>query len=152
MKNRKILNATPVTSDTGIQMKSKAELMVYRTLMSRGIVPIYEGETFTYWKGMKPTIPFYDISKDRRLRRNMKKLIDMKYTPDFVFMYRGTKVIIEVKGFENDQFSIRKKMFRRYLETVGYPVVYAEIFTKRQLMEFLDELDRICPLKGEKTI
>ena len=70
----------------------------------------------------------------------MKKLIDMKYTPDFVFEYKGIKVLIEVKGWANDQFAIRKKLFRAYLDSLDIKVVYAEIFTKRQLLEFIEEL------------
>ena len=144
--NRRILNATPVVSDDGIQMKSKVELRIYNALRSLGFSPLYEAETFTYWKGPRPVVPFYDMAKNRHLRNNMKKLIDMSYTPDFTFMYEGIKVIIEVKGWENDQFAIRKKLFRKYLETLDYPVVYAEIFTRRQLLEFIEELKQIAPL------
>ena len=66
--------------------------------------------------------------------------MDMKYTPDFIFMFNGIKVIVEAKGIENDQFPIRKKLFRAYLETLDYPVIYAEIYTKKQLNEFINEL------------
>lgn len=138
--NKKILNATPVVSKDGIQMKSKVELRIYNTLKDLGFNPLYESESFTYWEGLKPNVHFYDMGKNHHVRKNMKKLISMKYTPDFTFEYDGIKVIIEVKGWENDQFSIRKKMFRGYLETLEYPVVYAEIFTKRQLLEFIELL------------
>jgi len=60
-------------------------------------------------------------------------------------MYGEIKVIIEVKGWENDNFSIKKKMFRMYLDTLPYPVVYAEIFTKKQLLEFMGELQKEAP-------
>ena len=151
--NRRILNATPVVSDDGIQMTSKVELRIYNALRSLGFSPLYEAETFTYWKGPRPVVPFYDMAKNRHLRNNMKKLIDMSYTPDFTFMYEGVKVIIEVKGWENDQFAIRKKLFRKYLETLDYPVVYAEIFTRRQLLEFIEELKQIAPLlKAQKQM
>jgi len=105
-----------------------------------GFSPQYEAETFTYWEGFKPTVKFYDLGPTRHNKLNMKKLISMKYTPDFVFTYNGVKVIIEAKGIENDQFPIRKKLFRAFLETLDYPVVYAEIYTKRQLKEFIDTL------------
>ena len=70
----------------------------------------------------------------------MERLDDITYTPDFTFIHNGTKIIIEAKGKENDQFPLRKKLFRAYLETVDYPVIYAEIFTLRQLDEFLEVL------------
>lgn len=136
--NRRILNATPAVTADGIEVKSKLEARIYDTLLTLGYEPRYEQESFTYWEGLKPTVPFYDLGKNRKLRLNMTKLIDMKYTPDIIFDYEGIKVIIEVKGYANDQFAIRKKMFRAYLETVDYAVIYAEIFTKKQLLEFLD--------------
>ena len=139
MLNKKIKNATLIEVD-GIQMKSKIEGTIYNALKSLGFVPQYESETFIYWKAGRPKTFFYDRDSHRQLRLNMKKLIDMKYTPDFIFMYEGIKVIIEVKGWENDNFSIKKKLFRAYLDKLSYPVVYAEIFTKRQLLAFIQAL------------
>lgn len=139
-ENRRILGATPYVAFDGTQMRSKLETRVYQWLYDFGFEPKYEEETFTYWEGPRPTVPFYDLDKTRHAHRNMKKLVDMKYTPDFTFTYNGVKIIIEAKGIENDQFPIRKKLFRAYLETLDYPVVYAEIYTKRQLKEFIDIL------------
>lgn len=151
MTNRKILNATPVEVD-GIQMKSKTERTIYLALKEMGITPQYEGETFTYWKDRKPKTLFYDRNHKRQLRLNMKKLISIKYTPDFIFMYDGIKVIIEVKGWENDSFPLRKKLFRGYLDTLPYPVVYAEIFTKKQLLEFMEVLQtKAQEIKNQKN-
>ena len=138
--NRRILNATPVVAPDGTQLKSKLERTVYITLQELGLNPKYESETFTYWTGIKPKTPFYELGKNRHNCLNMKKLIDMKYTPDFIFEYKGTKVLIEVKGWANDQFAIRKKLFRAYLDSLDIKVIYAEIFTKRQLLEFIEEL------------
>ena len=151
MTNRKVLNATHVEVD-GIQMKSKIERTIYLALKELGITPQYEGETFVYWKDRKPKTLFYDRSSKRQLRLNMKKLISIKYTPDFVFMYDGIKVIIEVKGWENDSFPLRKKLFRGYLDTLPYPVVYAEIFTKKQLLEFMEVLQtKAQEIKNQKN-
>lgn len=151
MTNRKILNATHVEVD-GIQMKSKIERTIYLALKEMGITPQYEGETFTYWKDRKPKTLFYDRNHKRQLRLNMKKLISIKYTPDFIFMYDGIKVIIEVKGWENDSFPLRKKLFRGYLDTLPYPVVYAEIFTKKQLLEFMEVLQtKAQEIKNQKN-
>lgn len=143
--NRKIKNATPTTVD-GIEMKSKSEVMVYKTLKSLGFTPEYEKETFIIWKGFRPEVKFYDISKARHNRLNNKKLIDVTYTPDFTFMHNGIKVIVEVKGFQNDVYPLKKKLFRGFLETLDYPVVYAEIYTKRQLNEFIETLKNEYPI------
>lgn len=139
-ENRRIIGATPYRAFDGTWMRSKLETRVYKWLYDLGFSPQYESETFTTWVGPRPTVPFYDLSTTRHNQLNMKKLIDIKYTPDFIIMYKGIKVIIEAKGIENDQFPIRKKLFRAFLETVDYPVIYAEIYTKRQLNEFINEL------------
>ena len=139
-ENRRIIGATPYRAFDGTWMRSKLETRVYKWLYDLGFNPQYESETFITWVGPRPTVPFYDLSKTRHNQLNMKKLIDIRYTPDFIVMYKGIKVIIEAKGKENDQFPIRKKLFRAFLETVDYPVIYAEIYTKRQLNEFINEL------------
>lgn len=140
-ENKKIVGATPDIAFDGTPMKSKLETNIYKWLYELGIKPKYESETFTYWNGPKPTVPFYDLSKTRHCYRNMKKLVNMKYTPDFIFYHGNIKVIVEAKGRENDQFPIRKKLFRAYLETLDYPVIYAEIYTKKQLKEFIETLN-----------
>lgn len=139
-ENRRIIGATPFTAFDGTPMRSKLETRIYKWLYDLGFEPRYEAETFTYWRGPRPTVPFYDLSKTRHNRLNMKKLVDMSYTPDFIFEYNGKKIIIEAKGFENDQFPLRKKLFRAYLETLNYPIIFAEIYTKRQLLEFIETL------------
>lgn len=143
-ENKKVRNATPNVYN-GIEFKSILEKSIYKNLLEAGITPEYESETFIIWKGFKPEIPFYDRQKIRGVRvwkntLNKKPLHDMTYTPDFIFKYHDIKVIIEAKGNENEQFPIKKKLFRAYLETLDYPVIYAEIFTVRQLKEFLEEL------------
>lgn len=147
--NRKIINATP-TEYNGVQFKSDLEKRVYIALMEMGVTPLYEGERFIYWEGLRPKVPFYCRYKQRAtklhkagwvLKKNQSALISMAYTPDFVFEYEGIKVIIEVKGYESDTFPIRKKLFRAYLETLDYPVVYAEIYTLKELRDFMGILE-----------
>lgn len=147
MENKKILNATP-TSFEGISFKSQTEKSVFRYLKNNGYDPQYESETFECWEGFTPTVPFYNRRKVRKTHvfknhLDTNKVQGVTYTPDIIFVYKGIKVIIEVKGFENDVFPLKKKLFRKYLETVGYPVVYAEIFTLKQLREFLEDLEYI---------
>ena len=146
-ENRKIKNATPTTVD-GIEMKSKSEVMIYKALKAFGFEPKYEEETFVIWKGFYPKVKFYDLSKTRHNKLNAKKLMNVTYTPDFTFMYNGVKVIVEVKGFQNDIYPLKKKLFRGFLETLDYPVVYAEIYTKRQLNEFIQTLRNEYPIQN----
>lgn len=156
-ENKKIKNATP-NEYAGIKFKSYLEKSVYKHLLSYGVTPIYEGKSYCIKEGFVPTVPFYDIRKVRgkSLRKNHLNMIPvspMVYTPDFVFDYNGIEVIIEAKGQENDQFPIRKKLFRAFLETVDYPVVFAEIFTISQLRDFMQTLEETQnTIKDVKTV
>ena len=120
MSNKKIKNAT-VTESCEIKFKSKLEANMYKWLVEEGFNPLYEPYTFIIWEGFKPTIPFYTKNKQTRLLElNAKKVISIKYTPDFFFIYNKLRVFIEAKGVENDTFYIKK------------------IFTKRQLLQAVE--------------
>lgn len=138
--NKKIKNAKSLTYNN-IKFKSHFEVTVYKTLLQEGFDDVlYEPETYVLWEGFKPLVPFYDRDKHTGLNKlSMKKIIDIKYTPDFRFVYNNVLVFIEAKGMENDVFYIKKKLFRKRLEDffikTQIPCVYFEIFTKKQLMD-----------------
>lgn len=135
-ENKKVRNATPFEYN-GIQFKSLLEVMVYKTLLQEGLEPKYEANTYILWKGFRPTVPFYTRNKKKQHVLNLKKLIDIKLTPDFYLEYKGVKVIIEAKGMENDVFPYKLKLLREYLEKQPDKDRYLlfEIFTKKQLLE-----------------
>ena len=144
--NKKIKNATSLVYDN-IQFKSKTEVMVYKTLLQSGFKPKYEAIKYVIWQGFKPTVPYYTKGKDKNLHRADKKLVDITYTPDFTFLAPDkTTVIIEVKGFANDVYPIKRKMFRGYLEyiqnTLNQPVIYFEIYTKKQLLQAIELINK----------
>ena len=133
MENKKIKNATSLTTND-ITFKSKLEASVYRHLLQAGFSPAYEEVTFTIWEGFKPTIPFYG-----KQGLNMKKLISITYTPDFTFCYEDKFIILEVKGFQNDLFPYKFKMFRKLLEQPEYKnVLLFEVFSIKQLKEYIE--------------
>ena len=137
--NRKIRNATPEQYEN-IQFKSKIEAMVYRTLIHEGFNPEYESHTYTIWEGFRPTVPYYTRNKKKESILNLKKLINITYTPDFYMEYKGLKIIIEVKGQVNDVFPYKFKMFRKHIEEMPDKNNYLifEVFTKKQLLEFIE--------------
>ena len=150
MGNVKIINATPKTYNN-IKFKSLAEVMVYKTLIQQGFSPQYEQETFIIWEGYKPTITFFTKNSFKRKNKNIeiisentakdnRIITNITYTPDFTFMYNGIKVIIEVKGFQNDVFPYKFKMFRKHLESLEGKYELWEIFTKKQLLECINHL------------
>ena len=141
MANKKIINATPVESD-GIEFKSKFEEKVYNILKDNGLQPEYESQSFILWEGLKPTVPFYTKSKKGELKLNQSKLKDITYTPDFIFTFLDRTIYVEVKGYANDVFPYKFKMFRKILEDMPGNHEVWEIFTKRQLLECISNLKK----------
>lgn len=137
-ENKKIKNASPLEYD-GISFKSKLEKMAYQTLKESNLPVEYEPKKFTIWEGFKPTIPFYNKdTKTRMLRQENKKVIDISYTPDFMFKYNDYLVILEMKGYENNTYPLKKKIFRKWLEDHEPKSIYFEIYTKKQLLQAID--------------
>ena len=139
LENKKIKNAT-ITEYKGIKFRSKLELMIYKVLEENNLNPQYEPVTHTLIEGWKPRVPFYRKNpKTRILSLEDKKIISVKYTPDIVFNWGKYTVYIEAKGMENDVYYLKKKLFRWYLEDKNNSI-FAEIKTKRELMNFLEIL------------
>lgn len=135
-ENKKIKNARESVFN-GITFKSKLEESFYKTLMTAGLKPDYELTKFVLVEGFKPTVPFYNRSKSKVFRMDMSKVRDITYTPDFTLLYNDVLFIIEAKGIENDTFPLKKKLFRRFLESMEMPCVYFEVHTKRELLEVI---------------
>lgn len=137
-ENKKIINASPLEYD-GISFKSKLEKMAYQTLKEQGFPVLYEPKKFIIWEGFRPNVPFYNKdASTRMLKMDRKKVIDISYTPDLMFEYNNHLIIIEMKGFENNTYPLKKKIFRKWLES-NYPnSIYFEIFTKKQLLRAID--------------
>lgn len=139
VENKKIKNATPEVC-LDIRFKSQLEVMIYKTLLQAGFKPEYETHTYVIWEGFKPTVPFYTRDKQKSTLLNLKKTINITYTPDFYMEYEGLKIVIEVKGHVNDVFPYKFKMFRKCIEELPDKDDYLifEIFTKKQLLECIE--------------
>lgn len=135
-ENKKIRNARESVFN-GIHFKSKLEESFYKTLIAAGLEPDYELTKFVLVEGFKPTVPFFNRSKSKVFRMDMTKVRDITYTPDFTILYNDTLFIIEAKGIENDTFPLKKKLFRRFLESMEMPCVYFEVHTKKELLEVI---------------
>ncbi len=133
--NNKVKNAQIIVYNE-ITFKSKLDLMAYKLLEEKGFNPQYEQNTFIIWQGFKPVVPFFTKNKARQVINNNKKLINITYTPDIYFEYQGYKVIIEMKGFTNDVYPIKVKLFRKYIEQLQDSNNYLlfELYTKQQLL------------------
>lgn len=135
MENKKIRNATK-TTESGIAFKSETEARIYKALIAEGFDPLYEKVTFTLSEKIRPTVPFFNRIKGL-LGLDMKPVQAITYTPDFTFEYNGILIVIEVKGFENDVFPVKRNLFRKHLETLNQPSMFFEVRTKKELLEAL---------------
>lgn len=151
MENKKVKNATP-TKVGDIQFKSILEARLYKTMLECGVQPKYEKRTFTLWKGYRPQVPFYDEDKKHNLRLNMTKLIDITYTPDFTFDYEGILVIVEAKGKQNDVYPYKRKLFRKTLERMKKPVLFFEVYSKRQMLQAMEVIKQKAKQNNEEKI
>ena len=112
-KKRGPVRAKKVTFD-GIKFASGLEKYMYQALKNAKIHAIYEGATFELQEGFMFNIDSYERQgngKGAMINRGQKKILNIKYTPDFV----SPSFIIECKGRANESFPLRWKMFKKYV-------------------------------------
>ena len=114
-KKRGPVRAKKVTFD-GIKFASGLEKYMYQALKNAKIHAIYEGATFELQKGFMFDVDSYERQgngKGTMINRGQKKILNIKYTPDFV----SPSFIIECKGRANESFPLRWKMFKKYVNS-----------------------------------
>ena len=119
-KGKQITRHTKVKED-GIQFASKLELYMYRQLKKAKIKNLYEGKTFTIIDSAYfPMSSFEKTKGSKQLsERGNKKLLGVKYTPDFIDVQEPPRFIIETKGNPNESFPLRWKLFKMHLVNEG---------------------------------
>ena len=113
-KKRGPVRAKKVTFD-GIKFASGLEKYMYIALKKAKIHAIYEGATFQLQEGFMFNTDSYERQgngKGTMINRGQKKILNIKYTPDFV----SPSFIIECKGRANESFPLRWKMFKKYVK------------------------------------
>jgi len=105
-------------SADGIQFRSGLEKNTYLALKEAGLYEMYEVEVFQLIDGF--SLPNLSIEKQANgkgefVNRGGKKILGIKYTPDFT----GYDYIIECKGRANESFPLRWKLFKRWLVNNG---------------------------------
>ena len=106
------VRAKKVSMD-GIQFRSGLEKNTYIALKEAGLFELYEVEVFQLIEGF--TLPNICIEKQANgkgelIDRGQKKVLGIKYTPDFT----GYDYICECKGRANEAFPLRWKLFKRW--------------------------------------
>lgn len=95
--NKKVKNATPLEYD-GISFKSKLEMFCYKLFKENNVPVEYE------------TVKFQILDP---FTYEGEKIRGMTFTPDFV----GDTFVVECKGFMNDAFPLRWKLFKYHLSS-----------------------------------
>ena len=143
--NRKVRNANPLEYN-GIKFKSRVEVSIYKLLRTHNIEAKYEEKTFILSSSIRPTVPFYNRTEKSGFHSIMSPISNITYTPDFTFMYNNILVIIEVKGFENDVFPVKRNLFRKLLETLDTYCMFFEIRTQKEMLKALEIIKMESPL------
>ena len=112
-RKRGPVRAKKVSFD-GITFASGLEKYMYQALKKAKIKAKYEGKTYTVQEGFEFKNKSYERQsngKGELVNRGCKKILPIKYTPDFV----SDSFIIECKGRANESFPMRWKMFKKYV-------------------------------------
>ena len=113
-RKRGPVRAKKVSFD-GITFASGLEKYMYQALKKNKIRAVYEGETFVLQEGFMFDNESYERQSNGKgdmVNRGNKKILNIKYTPDFV----SDSFIIECKGRANESFPIRWKRFKKYVK------------------------------------
>jgi hypothetical protein len=112
-KKRGPVQAKKISYD-GINFASGLERYTYMALKKEKLFEGYENEVFQLVEGFDFTNQAYENQangKGEYIDRGQKKILGIKYTPDFV----GKDYIIECKGRANESFPLRWKLFKLWL-------------------------------------
>lgn len=115
-----VKNATPNIFD-GIKFRSKLETYTYKKLKEAKIYAEYEKHKFE----LLPAFTFHG-----------SKVRAITYLPDFI----GKNFIIECKGFSNDAFPLKEKLFKYLLLSILPNTVYYVVHTQKQVDELINKL------------
>jgi len=112
-KKRGPVQAKKISYD-GINFASGLERYTYMALKKEKLFEGYENEVFQLIEGFNFENQSYEKQsngKGEYTNRGQKKILGIKYTPDFV----GKDYIIECKGRANESFPLRWKLFKLWL-------------------------------------
>ena len=159
-ENKKILGAKKKVFD-GIKFDSNLEVSCYKLLKEDNII-------FTYNERVIELLPSFRLNKVNYYQSGPKnrgfkqvltlkgeklKLPSIKYTPDFIIETNNNLIIIETKGFENDVYTYKRKLFFNLLEESIIPknIYFFEPRTVKQIKESIIVIKQILENEVKKN-
>ena len=152
IENRRVKNAQ-ITEYDGKKFRSKLEVYCYKKLVELGVEFYYEEVKFDLISSLSlnKVRAFYPVKsgKHKGEWQEIFKINKKKYTPDFVIPnYLGYYILIETKGFENDDFGSKRKLLLSKLEdefgNIDIKPIYLEPHNQKQVnicIEFIKNLE-----------
>ena len=141
---KKVRNAKSKEVD-GIKFRSQLEAHCYRQLRDAGSKSDYEKNKYVLMEGFHYSNTSYeDNGKTGYQDKQKYKVRDITYTPDFVDP-QG-RWVIECKGYANERFPLKWKMFKKLLmESDNPPVLYVPRNQKQNIETVKMILELIAP-------
>ena len=147
-RKRGPVRSKKVTVD-GIQFASGLEKYMYLALKKAKIKARYEGKTYV----LQDSFVFNNKSYEKQSNgkgefknRGEKKILNIKYTPDFV----SDSFIIECKGRANESFPIRWKMFKNYVKEYMEHVTLYKPQNQKECDQVVELITNKNKLNGKK--
>ena len=135
----KVKNAKKSVYD-GKEFKSNLELHCYKELEKAKILVQYEENTFTIFPAMVYPLACYE-GTSKKLYNKGSKIRPITYTPDFVDP--NGKFIIETKGYANESFPLRWKLFKKHLKDNNHHYVLFMPRNKKQVDEVIELIKQL---------
>ena len=135
----KVKNAKKSTYD-GKEFKSNLELYCYKKLEECKILVQYEENTFTIFPATVYPQACYE-GTPKKLYNKGSKIRPITYTPDFVDP--EGKFIIETKGYANESFPLRWKLFKKHLKDNNHRYVLFMPRNKKQVDEIVEIIKQL---------
>ena len=142
------VRSNKVTFD-GIKFASGLEKYMYQALKKAKIHSVYEGATFEVQEGFMFDIDSYERQgngKGDMVNRGQKKILNIKYTPDFV----SDSFIIECKGRANESFPLRWKMFKKHVKANLPHVTLYKPQNQKECDQVVELITNKIKLNGKK--
>tara|TARA_R110002012_G_scaffold1455_11_gene6185 strand:+ start:819 stop:1265 length:447 start_codon:yes stop_codon:yes gene_type:complete len=136
---KKVKNAKKSTYN-GHNFQSNLELYCYKKLEELKIPVEYEQTTFTIFEALVYPQACYE-GTTKKLYNKGSKIRPITYTPDFIDP-KG-KWIIETKGYANESFPLRWKLFKKHLKDSGHQYVLFMPRNKKQVDEVIELITQL---------
>lgn len=141
-ENQKVKNTKKIFYDK-IWFKSQLEVKCYKELINNGFNPVYENVTFNLFDKFRAKQVLYycpyNIKKKGVFGIYPRIIMGITYTPDFYFLYKGNHIYFDTKGYPNDVYPLKKKIFLKVLEDLsnktGEKYIFFEPHNMSQIRE-----------------